>query len=76
MMTPATLSLAEAAMAKRDTKVSDLRRHAPDALPPRRSQGGIADTTNLLKRTRRTSAHEGARDPQSSPDKSTDLVSK
>ena len=51
MMTPATLSLAEAAMAKRDTKVSDLRRHAPDALPPRRSQGGIADATNLLERT-------------------------
>jgi hypothetical protein len=36
-MTPAKLRLAQAAMAKRDTKVSG--RYAPDALPLRRPQG-------------------------------------
>jgi hypothetical protein len=71
-MTPAKLRLAQAAMAKCDTKVSDLctelgitRQTLYRFVGP---NGELrADATKLLNRKAQTSAHEGAQDQQSTP---------
>ena len=79
-MTLAKLRLAQAAMAKRDTKVGNLC----DELGVTRQTlyrfvsptGELrADGTKLLKRKGRTSAYEDARDQKALPDHASDLVS-
>ena len=80
-MTPAKLRLAQAAMAKRDTKVGNLcvelgvtRQTLYRFVSP---TGELrADGTKLLKRKGRTSAYEDARDQKALPDQASDLVSK